>query len=137
MRLRRLLSNPPTLRAYYTLIPLYTPSKASNGGDSDIEKSSGSSRRSWLGYAGIVMLFVLFMHFVGFMNAKIAVVKFVLHTLGSSPLPPTFEEYYAAERAYPQHNLSLSFPGGVNGRYVWFSNQHYGEYIYLSAVRVR
>ena len=79
-------------------------------------------------YIVVVLLFVGFVHLVGFVNVKVAVVKFIFHTLGRSPLPPTFEEYYAIERAYPQHNASLPYPEGVDGRYVWFSNQHYGEH---------
>lgn len=37
--------------------------------------------------------------------------------------PPTYAEIIEQERSLPQHNVSLPFPEGENGRYVKFSNQ--------------
>lgn len=71
---------------------------------------------------GVILYFGINVTFI-----YIACLKFIFHTLGRSPLPPTFEEYYALEQSYPQHNESLEFPEGREGRYLWISNQHYGE----------
>lgn len=43
-------------------------------------------------------------------------------------IPPTYERFYELERAYPQHDESLPWPEGENGRYLWVSNQHWGEH---------
>lgn len=37
-----------------------------------------------------------------------------------------FDDIFAQEAQLPQHNLSLSYPEGSNGRYVRFSNQVWG-----------
>ena len=42
-------------------------------------------------------------------------------------IPPSFEEFYEIERRYPQHNASLPFPEGKDGRYLWVSNPHWGK----------
>jgi hypothetical protein len=45
-------------------------------------------------------------------------------TGGSLPGPgPEYKRFITAERALPQHNLDLPYPGGRNGRYVKFSGQ--------------
>lgn len=126
MRLRRFLPVPASLTAQYTLI---TPLQNFNGTNARNPAADGKTgRRRWFLYLGIILLMVVFVQIVGFVNVKVAVVKFVFHTLGGSPMPPTFEQFYAAERAYPQHNASLPYPEGIDGRYVWFSNQHNGGY---------
>jgi len=44
------------------------------------------------------------------------------NTLASSPdYPPDYAEWHKIEEALPQHNQSLSFPEGKEGRYVYFS----------------
>ena len=45
-------------------------------------------------------------------------------------VPPSFEEFYARERGMGmgQHNASLGFP---EGRYLWVSNPHWGEFSFL------
>ncbi|KAL5519362.1 hypothetical protein ACEPAH_1045 [Sanghuangporus vaninii] len=48
----------------------------------------------------------------------------IKHTAQSEPLPPTYDGYYEIERRYPQHNASLPFPEGRNGRFIYVSNQH-------------
>ncbi|KAG8990815.1 hypothetical protein FRB94_013086 [Tulasnella sp. JGI-2019a] len=42
------------------------------------------------------------------------------------PDVPEYDEYVAWEDRLPQHNTSLEFPEGLNGRYVMFSNQQWG-----------
>lgn len=42
------------------------------------------------------------------------------------PNVPEYDEYFAWEDRLPQHNSSLEFPEGPNGRYVMFSNQAWG-----------
>ncbi|KAG8988282.1 hypothetical protein FRB90_002849 [Tulasnella sp. 427] len=42
------------------------------------------------------------------------------------PDVPDYDEYWAWEDKLPQHNTSLEFPEGANGRYVMFSNQAWG-----------
>ncbi|KAK7037644.1 hypothetical protein VNI00_010861 [Paramarasmius palmivorus] len=37
--------------------------------------------------------------------------------------PPHYNSIHEYERNLPQHNLSLPFPEGKDGRYVWFANQ--------------
>ncbi|KAH8119774.1 hypothetical protein DFH11DRAFT_1685277 [Phellopilus nigrolimitatus] len=41
-------------------------------------------------------------------------------------IPPTFDRFYQLERDYPQHDVTLPFPEGENGRFIWISNQHFG-----------
>jgi len=41
---------------------------------------------------------------------------------------PSFQRFINYEDALPQHNASLPFPEGRNGRYVWVSSQHEGVY---------
>lgn len=48
----------------------------------------------------------------------------------SSSYPSTYLEFYEQERALPQHNASLSFPEGENGRFMWISNQIWGMLFY-------
>ena len=51
-------------------------------------------------------------------------------------VPPSFEEFYARERqmgmgmgaGMGQHNASLGFP---EGRYLWVSNPHWGEFSFF------
>ena len=40
---------------------------------------------------------------------------------------PTYERFYEMERNYPQHDPSLPFPEGENGRFIWVTNQHWGK----------
>ncbi|KIO23715.1 hypothetical protein M407DRAFT_107536 [Tulasnella calospora MUT 4182] len=42
------------------------------------------------------------------------------------PDVPEYDEYFAWEDRLPQHNSTLEFPEGPNGRYVMFSNQAWG-----------
>jgi hypothetical protein len=37
--------------------------------------------------------------------------------------PPHYDSIHEYERNLPQHDLSLPFPEGKDGRYVWFANQ--------------
>ena len=46
--------------------------------------------------------------------------------------PPTYGLFYEMERNLPQHDPSLPFPEGENGRFLWVSNQHWGEQKSLS-----
>ena len=43
-------------------------------------------------------------------------------------LPPTYERFYEIERNYPQHDVSLPYPEGKDGRFLWISNQHDGQF---------
>ncbi|KAI0777730.1 hypothetical protein BD413DRAFT_519148 [Trametes elegans] len=47
------------------------------------------------------------------------VAYFVLRAL---PLPPLYARFHAAELALPQHDASLAFPEGRDGRYLWVAN---------------
>lgn len=40
--------------------------------------------------------------------------------------PPLYEEYEALERGLPQHNASLPFPEGSNGRYFFPADHVWG-----------
>ncbi|KAI0360624.1 hypothetical protein OH77DRAFT_704927 [Trametes cingulata] len=40
----------------------------------------------------------------------------------SIPLPPLYSRFHEAELALPQHNVSLPFPEGREGRYLWVAN---------------
>ncbi|KAG8855398.1 hypothetical protein FRB96_007055 [Tulasnella sp. 330] len=42
------------------------------------------------------------------------------------PDVPEYDEYVAWEDHLPQHNTSLAYPEGPNGRYLMFSNQQWG-----------
>ena len=54
------------------------------------------------------------------------------NTLTSSPdYPPDYAEWHKIEEALPQHNQSLPFPEGKDGRYVYFS-----EHVKSASVRV-
>ena len=41
-------------------------------------------------------------------------------------IPPVYQKYYDAEKQLPQHDASLPFPEGRNGRYLWVSTQMWG-----------
>ena len=41
-------------------------------------------------------------------------------------LPPFFREFYETELALPQHDESLPYPEGRNGRFLWINNQSGG-----------
>ena len=43
-------------------------------------------------------------------------------------LPPDYSRFYELERNYPQHDASLPYPEGQNGRFLWVNNQHWGEH---------
>ncbi|KDQ16770.1 hypothetical protein BOTBODRAFT_186403 [Botryobasidium botryosum FD-172 SS1] len=45
---------------------------------------------------------------------------------GDHTLPPTYPELKVLESRLPQHNLSLPFPEGANGRYIRLENQMWG-----------
>ena len=49
---------------------------------------------------------------------------------------PTYERFYEMERNYPQHDKSLPYPEGENGRFVWVSNQHWGEQFSVSSASI-
>ncbi|KAI0646357.1 hypothetical protein C8Q79DRAFT_1050023 [Trametes meyenii] len=38
------------------------------------------------------------------------------------PLPPLYSRFHEAELALPQHNVSLPFPEGREGKYLWIAN---------------
>ncbi len=45
--------------------------------------------------------------------------------------PPLYKEYYKYERNLPQHDLSLPFPEGATGRYLYPANHVWGmQYIF-------
>ena len=46
--------------------------------------------------------------------------------------PEIFVELYEQERLMPQHNSSLPFPEGENGRFMWVSNQIWGTSVHFS-----
>ena len=50
------------------------------------------------------------------------------HSEAEPELPPTYDLYYEIERNYPQHNASLPFPEGKDGRFLWVSNQPTGQH---------
>lgn len=50
-------------------------------------------------------------------------------------LPPNYKSYYAAERDLPQHNLSLSFPEGENGRYMRVKERVWGNFLSSHLIR--
>ena len=45
----------------------------------------------------------------------------------SEPLVPNFERFYEQEDQLPQHDPELPYPEGKLGRYLYVSNQHWGE----------
>jgi len=45
---------------------------------------------------------------------------------GPGTLPPLYQEYAAYEDALPQHDDSLPFPEGLNGKFVFFANHPWG-----------
>ncbi|KZT33630.1 hypothetical protein SISSUDRAFT_992852 [Sistotremastrum suecicum HHB10207 ss-3] len=47
--------------------------------------------------------------------------------LWNGGVPPLFSEYYELEKSLGQHNLSLPFPEGKNGRFVRFTNRVTGH----------
>ena len=42
---------------------------------------------------------------------------------------PTYYEWYEKEKAMPQHEITLSYPQGREGRYLWIANHVVGTYI--------
>lgn len=42
--------------------------------------------------------------------------------------PPLYEEWHERERHLPQHNLSLPYPEGAYGEYLYASNHVWGTY---------
>lgn len=58
-----------------------------------------------------------------------------VHSQQTIPLfkiPPIYEKYYEQERRLPQHNASLPYPEGKNGRFLLVSNQVWGESFYAA-----
>ncbi|KAI0372005.1 hypothetical protein BV20DRAFT_135882 [Pilatotrama ljubarskyi] len=51
-------------------------------------------------------------------TAGIAVFVYIL----TIPLPPLYSRFHEAELRLPQHNASLPFPEGREGRYLWVAN---------------
>ncbi|KAL5533841.1 hypothetical protein ACEPAG_301 [Sanghuangporus baumii] len=48
----------------------------------------------------------------------------VKHTAQFKFLPPTYARYYEIEQHYPQHNVSLPFPEGRNGKFLCVYNRY-------------
>lgn len=46
--------------------------------------------------------------------------------------PPNYSDYHAKELRLPQNNLSLPYPEGRDGKYLWIANRIDSESIYLS-----
>lgn len=68
----------------------------------------------------------------GLVGVKTKITDIKYEVIDKKVLPPTYEHYYALERAYPQHNASLHFPEGANGRFMFVSNPHWGESDHVS-----
>jgi hypothetical protein len=47
---------------------------------------------------------------------------------GVPRVPPLYESFHEHELRLPQHDASLRFPEGKDGRYIWFANHAAGEY---------
>ena len=75
----------------------------------------------------LLMLIVYYQYPHHVASAVDAVAEKAKETVEGMTLP-TYERFYEMERNYPQHNPSLPFPEGENGRFVWVSNQHWGEH---------
>lgn len=86
----------------------------------DYPSPSASARRrragsiAGVGTRGLIWWIVKKLHVV--LSVVFAVLAFGL--LWNGGIPPLFSDYYELEKHLPQHNLSLPFPEGENGRFV-------------------
>ncbi|KAI5118056.1 hypothetical protein M0805_005902 [Coniferiporia weirii] len=63
----------------------------------------------------------------GLISSPVIVIQNSLHfTTKESDLPPLYEDWYELERNLPQHNESLPYPEGAQGRYFFASNHVWG-----------
>lgn len=73
-----------------------------------------------------LLLFGLYYHYHEHVEAVVQTVKEMV----TDKLPPNYERFYDMERKYPQHDITLPYPEGQYGRYLWVSNQHWGKHAF-------
>ncbi|KAI5118047.1 hypothetical protein M0805_005895 [Coniferiporia weirii] len=120
MRFPRFFASASGREAQYELLP----TGASFG---PLRRVAPSSRRRVLTFCLLGLPFLIGLTIYYYLaNIRVAWANIKYGSVEPSVLPPNFERFYEIERNYPQHNASLPFPEGENGRYMWVSNQHWG-----------
>ncbi|KAI0674359.1 hypothetical protein C8Q78DRAFT_589150 [Trametes maxima] len=56
---------------------------------------------------------------LGLLVSAAGALAYYIYTI---PLPPLYSRFHRAELALPQHNVSLLFPEGREGKYLWVAN---------------
>lgn len=72
-------------------------------------------------FAFSVLATLSFFYDVGWDNAQATHDMSPVNLTSSPDYPPDYAQWHKLEEALPQHNQSLPFPEGEEGRYVYFS----------------
>lgn len=123
----------PSPQSRYTLLPTtYSKEKVFR----HVATLSSFRRRVCVACLALLLIIGGTISFYGLTELKTKISNIKYGYIQQKTFPPTFDRYYDMERAYPQHNASLPFPEGENGRFMWVSNPHWGMLFLSSAVSI-
>ena len=82
-----------------------------------------AQRRSIIRYARTNRIFQLFL-LSAVLGTFLLWLRFIYYEDPISTFPEVYRPYYQLQRSMPQHNSSLPYPEGSDGRYLYFDQIH-------------